>query len=211
MAFAKLRCKVFAFALLLSLAFTGCGELHDAFREDANSNQTNVNRSQTPPAPESIHLAFGNPSKATLDPANDENFLIVGDGSVISYNNRRGTANWVSWKTTRADVGKTLPRPNFRPDPRLPGWYNRIGQYDYSGSGYDRGHHVRHYRYQFFSVGEMRNSRRDQHHCHRGPSDKRKSQTPAEYETVDQIKHRERDEQDDKWCHGLKSPACLIS
>jgi endonuclease G, mitochondrial len=142
MAFAKLRCKVFAFALLLSLAFTGCGELHDAFREDANSNQTNVNRSQTPPAPESIHLAFGNPSKATLDPADDENFLIVGDGSVISYNNRRGTANWVSWKTTRADVGKTLPRPNFRPDPRLPGWYNRIGQYDYSGSGYDRGHLV---------------------------------------------------------------------
>ena len=131
---------VFATALSSSVTFAGCGGLHDTFRDqNANSSQTNSNRAQ-PASPESVHLAFGNPSNASLDPANKENFLVVGEGSVLSYNNQRGTANWVSWKTTRADVGRTLPRPDFRPDPRLPGWYNRIGQFDYSGSGYDRGH-----------------------------------------------------------------------
>ncbi|HQU91582.1 MAG TPA: DNA/RNA non-specific endonuclease, partial [Pyrinomonadaceae bacterium] len=54
----------------------------------------------------------------------------------------RGGVNWVSWRTTRDDVGNSIPRPDFRPDPRLPKWYNRIGYYDYSGSGYDRGHMV---------------------------------------------------------------------
>ena len=97
------------------------------------------------PDPREVEDVFEVPLDFLLEPIGMDgfgDFLIVGDGSVISYNNRRGTANWVSWKTTRADVGKTLPRPNFRPDPRLPGWYNRIGQYDYSGSGYDRGHLV---------------------------------------------------------------------
>ena len=142
MAFPELRCKLLAFALASALVFAGCAGLHDVFRDDANTNQTNTNRTQPPPVPESLLLAFGNPSNATLDPGNEENFLIVGESYVLSYNNQRGTANWVSWKTTRADVGPTIPRPDFRPDPRLPGWYKRIGQYDYSGSGYDRGHLV---------------------------------------------------------------------
>ncbi len=89
---------------------------------------------------ESPHLAFGNPTDAnTNDP---DNYLIVGDGSIISYNNSRGTANWISWRTTREDLGPAITRPEFRPDPRLPEGFRPISPFDYSRSGYDRGHLV---------------------------------------------------------------------
>ncbi|QYO65411.1 DNA/RNA non-specific endonuclease [Leptolyngbya sp. 7M] len=92
--------------------------------------------------PESPHAAFGNPSKATLDPTDRNNFLVVGNGSVFSYNESLGTVNWVSWRTVREDLGDPLMRPQFRPDLRLPQGFARIDYYDYSGSGYDRGHMV---------------------------------------------------------------------
>lgn len=125
-----------------ALGAIGCKGIHDQFRVDTNSNTTNSSSAQSTPAPKSVHLAFGNPSNATQDPANENNFLVIGEGSVFSYNNSRGGVNWISWRTTRDDVGNKIPRPDFRPDPRLPKWYNRIGYYDYSGSGYDRGHLV---------------------------------------------------------------------
>ncbi|MDI1240674.1 MAG: DNA/RNA non-specific endonuclease [bacterium] len=124
------------------IAAGGCESIHDQFRDKSNSNTTYSNSQTRPPAPESVHLAFGNPSNATSDPANEDNFLVIGEGSVFSYNNSRAGLNWVSWRTTRDDVGDSIPRPDFRPDPRLPRWYKRIGYYDYSGSGYDRGHMV---------------------------------------------------------------------
>src|SRR5690606_22387561 len=89
-----------------------------------------------------VIAAFGNPSNATEDPTNIDNYLIVGEGSVISYNNSRGTANWISWRTTKADLGEKLERPDFKPDARLPEGYRRISYSDLSGSGYDRGHLV---------------------------------------------------------------------
>ena len=123
------------------LAASSCSRLSDEFRDSTNLN-SNATEVDTAPAPASFHLAFGNPSNATQDEANEDNFLVIGEGSVFSYNNSRGGVNWVSWRTTRDDVGSSIPRPDFRPDPRLPSWYNRIGYYDYSGSGYDRGHMV---------------------------------------------------------------------
>lgn len=96
--------------------------------------------SEGSPQIESIHLGFGDLTNA--GPEDRDNFLIVGDGSVISYNNSRGTANWISWKTVRADLGNSIPRPDFSPDPRLPDGFRRIQYFDYSGSGFDRGHLV---------------------------------------------------------------------
>lgn len=127
--------------IVLALMLAGCERIHDEFRINTNSAEANSN-SNSAAIPESVHLAFGNPSNATQDPANEDNFLVIGEGSAFSYNNSRGGVNWVSWRTTRDDVGNAIPRPDFRPDPRLPKWYNRIGYYDYSGSGYDRGHMV---------------------------------------------------------------------
>jgi endonuclease G len=130
--------------LLIAVVMTahGCERIHDQFRVNTNSNTTDSNTEKSTPIPASVHLAFGNPSNATQDPADKDNFLVVGDGSVFAYNNSRGGVNWVAWRTTRDDVGDSIPRPDFRPDPRLPKWYTRIGYYDYSGSGYDRGHMV---------------------------------------------------------------------
>jgi endonuclease G, mitochondrial len=86
------------------------------------------------------HLAFGDPSGAAAGDPN--NFLLIGEGYALSYNNSLGTANWVSWRTRRADLGPAIPRPEFRPDDRLPPDFVRVTPQDYSGSGYDRGHLV---------------------------------------------------------------------
>lgn len=128
--------------VVVAVGSFGCERIHDQFRVNTNSPDASADSNQSTSTPASVHLAFGNPSNATQDPANEDNFLVVGEGSVLSYNNSRGGVNWVSWRTTRDDVGNSIPRPDFRPDPRLPKWYNRIGYYDYSGSGYDRGHMV---------------------------------------------------------------------
>lgn len=133
--------KILFCVLLVSAFAAGC----DRFTKDTASetSQTNTAAVETSaPLPSTEHLAFGNPTNATRDENNETNFLVIGDGSAFSYNNERGTVNWISWKTTKANLGNSIPRPDFRPDPRLPTTFNRIGYFDYSGSGYDRGHMV---------------------------------------------------------------------
>lgn len=127
------------FFISLSLFFTSCERIREKIEQRTEQANTQQASSPTPQLPPSVHLAFGNPSNASEEP---DNYLVVGEGSVFSYNNTRGSSNWVSWRTTRADLGNSIPRPDFRPDPRLPGNFQRIGYYDYSGSGYDRGHLV---------------------------------------------------------------------
>ena len=142
----RLRPTFSAFLLCLLagvLSLAGCESLHDQFREPQKQEQPQTQQAPDPRGVvKSVHLPFGNPSNATVDPGNENNYLLVGEGSVISYNNARGTANWAAWRTTRDDLGDSLRRPNFYPDPRLPRWYKRIGHFDYSGGGYDRGHLV---------------------------------------------------------------------
>lgn len=122
--------------IVIALAAAGCGTIRERV---AGGND--VEQPRNPPSePQSVHLFFGNPSGA--NEADQDNFLLVGEGSVISYNNSRGTPNWVSWRTRKDDLGPSLRRPDFRPDPRLPERFVKIGYYDYSGSGYDRGHMV---------------------------------------------------------------------
>lgn len=84
-------------------------------------------------------LPFGNPShaKAADDP---DNYLIVHRSHVLSYNNSRGTLNWVAWRTRRSDLGESRERPDFETDKQLPSNFKRVRYYDYSGSGYQRGH-----------------------------------------------------------------------
>ncbi len=91
---------------------------------------------------QSEELPFGNPSNAAADPARKDNYLLKKSAAVISYNNARGTANWIQWKTTRETLGKSIPRPDFEPDDDLPRGFRRITTRDYSGTGYQRGHLV---------------------------------------------------------------------
>lgn len=132
------------FVIAAIFAGSGCDRVKRRFQDvKRETNGGQFGKGPDPsavPDVNSVHLAFGNPSNAANSDVN--NYLIVGEGSVISYNNSRGTANWISWKTTANDLGERLERPDFRPDPRLPSRSVTINYYDYSGSGYDRGHLV---------------------------------------------------------------------
>lgn len=85
------------------------------------------------------HLRMGNPSKAKANEGDKDNFLMKKDFFALSYNNTKGTPNWVSWRLTGTDKGNA-PRKPFHPDPELPEGFKRIVPADYTGSGFDRGH-----------------------------------------------------------------------
>jgi len=86
------------------------------------------------------HLLLGNPSNATPDVANENNYLMNKPQYSLSYNRSRATANWVSWRLDASWIGNAPRQDDFRPDDTLPaGWY-RVTDTDYSNSNYDRGH-----------------------------------------------------------------------
>jgi endonuclease G len=94
-----------------------------------------------PAAPSgSPDLFLGNPSGATADLSNRDNFLMLKPYYVLSYDDDNGTPNWVSWRLTSLDLGDAPRKPEFDPDLALPPGFNVVTSHDYSGSGFDRGH-----------------------------------------------------------------------
>jgi endonuclease G len=89
---------------------------------------------------ESPNMLLGNPSSATPDPTNADNYLMVKPYFVLSYNNSNGTPNWVSWRVNFSDLGTAPRKPVFDPDTTLPAGFKVVTHKDYSGSGFDRGH-----------------------------------------------------------------------
>ena len=110
---------------------------------DAQSRTANTNISLTivvqPNA--DVHLTMGNPSSATADTSNPLNYLMMKSQYALSYHRDRGTPNWVSWHLDTTWLGSAPRQDDYRADTTLPaGWYQVQGT-DYSGSGFDRGHH----------------------------------------------------------------------
>jgi endonuclease G len=95
-----------------------------------------VNR---PTAPVDSQLVLGNPSDATDEESNKDNFLMVKPQYVLSYDNTKGGPNWVSWHLQAADIGDEA-RGDFYTDNTLPAGFKTIGKADYTNSGFDRGH-----------------------------------------------------------------------
>jgi endonuclease G len=92
----------------------------------------------TPAEAVKTYLMLGNPSNAgTTD---DNNYQLVNNYMIISYNRSRAIPNWVAWRVTKADMSDLQRVDSFRPDDRLPAGWVRIKPSDYTGSGYDRGH-----------------------------------------------------------------------
>jgi endonuclease G len=85
-------------------------------------------------------LLFGNPTNATADIANENNYLMVRPQYTLSYNRSKATPNWVAWRLDITWLGSAPRQDDYRADTSLPaGWYE-VQAGDYSGSGYDRGH-----------------------------------------------------------------------
>jgi endonuclease G len=87
-----------------------------------------------------VHLSLGNPSGATADPSNENNYLMKKAEYTLSYNKSKSTPNWTSWHLDSSWLGSAPRQDDFRNDTTLPaGWFQVQGN-SYSGSGFDRGH-----------------------------------------------------------------------
>ncbi|MCC3499311.1 MAG: DNA/RNA non-specific endonuclease [Microcoleus sp. PH2017_25_DOB_D_A] len=85
-------------------------------------------------------MLLGNPSNAASSVASIDNYLMVKQQYVLSYNNKTHTANWVSWQLNKSWIGSADRKNDFRPDDALPTAAYQVRPNDYTGSGYDRGH-----------------------------------------------------------------------
>ena len=95
-------------------------------------------------APTSIYATndeFGDPTPATTSDPND--LLITRAQYTLSYNESRGTPNWVAYELDARQIVAGQDRCNcFTADPTLPS-DKQIFTSDYTNGGYDRGHMAR--------------------------------------------------------------------
>jgi endonuclease G len=83
-----------------------------------------------------VDLLMGNPSQASPDPSQKNNFLMNKAFFALSYNNSKGTPNWVSWHLTKQDFGDAPRKRQFDPDETLPSGFSRITHRPYTNSGH---------------------------------------------------------------------------
>jgi endonuclease G len=95
-----------------------------------------------PAYPSEVHLTMGNPSDAAPFTTEPLNYLMEKPEFALSYHRDRGTPNWVSWHLSDEWVGSLTRVDTFRPDPAVPADWYRVQAFDYSFSGFDRGHMV---------------------------------------------------------------------
>jgi endonuclease G len=95
-----------------------------------------------PPETPAVHLLMGNPTGAAADTSVTGNFLMSKPEFALSYNRDLGRPNWVSWHLTQAWIPANHPSrvDTFRADPQVPPDWYRVESFDFSGSGFDRGH-----------------------------------------------------------------------
>lgn len=121
--------RLFSLSLLLFLVLTSC------------KDKIIVPPDPTPGvATRDAHLTLGNPSNAIKDVTQKNNYLMEKPQYVLSYNDSKGTANWVAWHLSTAWKGNTARQDDFRGDPDLPTGFFKASSTSYTGSGFDRGH-----------------------------------------------------------------------
>ena len=134
--------NVFSFFAPIPAGTSGGIHAVTAVASDAEARTVNLNQNLniSVPLPDEDPLIFGNPSNATGDITNENNYLMQKPQYTISYNRSKGEPNWVAWRLDSSWVGGAPRQNDYRPDTSLPaGWY-QVTDTDYSGSGYDRGH-----------------------------------------------------------------------
>lgn len=94
----------------------------------------------------SVQLLMGAPSNApsfTNSFTNKDDYLMIKRQYALSYNNSKGTANWVSWQLNASWMGEVDRCRSFSPDPTLPSGFKVVLPSDYTNSGFSRGHLAR--------------------------------------------------------------------
>jgi endonuclease G len=86
------------------------------------------------------NLEMGNPSGATNLATNLSNYLLSKSQYVMSYNNGRGCANWVSWHLSSAWKGAATRCDCFASEALLPTGFYKVPSTAYANTGFDRGH-----------------------------------------------------------------------
>ncbi len=86
------------------------------------------------------NMAMGNPSNATSNSTDSNNYLISKSQYTVSYNNTYGEPNWSSWHLSTAWKGNVSRCNCFNSDTTLPAGYNAVTTSNYTNSGFDRGH-----------------------------------------------------------------------
>ncbi len=134
--------NVFSFLAAIPAGTSGGNYVITAVARDAQDRSVNMNLNLTvnAPLPNEDPLLLGNPSYATADIANENNYLMPKPQFTLSYNRSKATPNWVAWRLDTGWLGGADRQDDFRPDTTLPmGWY-QVTDSDYSGSGFTRGH-----------------------------------------------------------------------
>lgn len=121
------------FILVLS-SFLVIGDFESAFPK-VNLTSRHITAAQK--SGEQLHLILGNPSHATRSETNPNNYLVVKEQYVLSYNRDNGGPNWVSWHVVKTDLGRGRSG-NFAVDKALPeSWW--VFPNVYLNTAYDRG------------------------------------------------------------------------
>ena len=134
--------NVFSYSAAIPAGTSGGVKNVTAVAADAQARTVNlsVNITVNAPLPNDDPLLLGNPSNATANVANENNYLMQKPQYSLSYNRSKATPNWVAWRLDSSWIGSAQRQDDYRPDPSLPtGWYQVVDA-DYSGSGYTRGH-----------------------------------------------------------------------
>ncbi|MGZ3931928.1 MAG: DNA/RNA non-specific endonuclease, partial [Bacteroidia bacterium] len=84
------------------------------------------------------NMGMGNPSNAGTSGSN--NYLMTKTQYALSYNNSKGSANWVSWHLSSAWLGSATRCDCFTSDASLPSGYFKATTSMYTSTGFDRGH-----------------------------------------------------------------------
>jgi endonuclease G len=86
------------------------------------------------------NMGMGNPSAATASLLFPDNYLLTKTQYTLSYNDSRGTPNWVSWHLSSAWLGSEPRCDCFTSDAALPGAFYHATTSNYTNTGFDRGH-----------------------------------------------------------------------
>ena len=124
--------KKYLSLLVVALSFSSC---HEQIGGEAVEPPIIIG-----PVVQGDNMAMGNPSKATADIVNANNYLMIKPQYVLSYNNSTHLCNWVSWHLNKAWLGEIGRQEDFRADVDLPSVWFAVQNYSFSGSGFERGH-----------------------------------------------------------------------